>query len=201
MMTMQFFLVRHAVKEKAVGNVDITMEGISQAQKTAQYFDHMPITALISSPLQRAISTASYISQVTGAAVQVDQRLRERVNWGDLPEQTFQEFVEMWDRCTMEPHYIPPIGDSAHEAGERLFLLLMALINQYPKSSNIVMITHGGLITDYLTNFFPESILNKLRSDFILQQSQLVFECSITKLSYDGNTFSIDQFASTKHLQ
>jgi broad specificity phosphatase PhoE len=108
-MNRTFFLVRHAIKEKAVGEVPITPKGILQASE--------------------------YIALKTKSTINEDSRLRERANWGDLPEQTFDEFVAMWERCTSEPEYIPPVGDSAKQAGERLSSLLSELAKKHPPES------------------------------------------------------------------
>lgn len=200
-MSITFFLVRHGIKEKAIGDVTITLEGIKQAQLTAKYFCTIPITAIVSSPLRRAVETATYISLETKSTLRIDSRLRERANWGDLPGQTFQEFVEMWEKCTHEPDYLPPVGDSARQACERLSSLLSELVKEYPSGSNIVIVTHGGLITDYLVNTFPGSMINRFHPNFIDEQSNLVPECSITKLNYDSDTYTIDSFASVEHLR
>ncbi len=199
-MSINFFLVRHAIKEKAIGDVPITSIGIKQAQATAHHLSTIPITAIVSSPLRRAKETADIIAEETQSKPKVDSRLRERANWGDLPGQSFQEFVQMWDRCTREPDYIPPVGDSARRACERLSSLLADLIKEYPSGSNIVIVTHGGLITDYLANSFPEDVLNRFHPYFIPEQSNLVSECSITKLIYDSENYTIDYFASQEHL-
>ena len=196
----RFFLVRHGIKEKVIGDVPITLEGIEQARLTGKYFKSMPITAIISSPLRRALETAQYISSTKHIQVSMDNRLRERANWGDLPGQSFDEFIEMWDKCTREPDYIPPVGDSAKQACERLSSLLTELAHNYPSGSNIVVVTHGGLITDYLTNTFLESELNRFHASFIEKQSSLVPECSITELSYENNRFTLVSFASVEHL-
>lgn len=55
-MSINFFLVRHAIKEKAIGDVPITSKGVQQAQATAQYLRAVPVTAVVSSPLRRAIA-------------------------------------------------------------------------------------------------------------------------------------------------
>lgn len=199
-MSIHLFLVRHALKQKAVGDVPITPEGINQALLTARYFGTLPVTAIVSSPLRRAKETAEYIALETNSTVKVDNRLRERANWGDLPGQTFEEFVEMWDRSTREPDYVPPIGDSARQASDRMFSLLLDLVNDYPSGSNVVLVTHGGLITDFLVNFFSENVLNKFHTNFIAEQSQLISECSITKLIYDRGQYTIDTFGSVEHF-
>ncbi|MBD2869076.1 histidine phosphatase family protein [Paenibacillus arenilitoris] len=199
-MSTTFFLVRHAIKEKAIGDVSITPEGILQAQSTARRFSSLPITAIVASPLRRAKETAEYIAIATNSAHSEDSRLRERANWGDLPEQTFDEFVAMWERSTRDPDYVPPVGDSAKQAGARLSSLLKELAKTYPPESNLILVTHGGLITDFLVHAFSEDRLNRWHPDFVAAQSNLVSECSITKLIYEKGNYKLDVFASVEHL-
>ncbi|NMO98171.1 histidine phosphatase family protein [Paenibacillus lemnae] len=199
-MSIHFYLVRHGIKERAAGDVTITPEGVQQAQSTAQHFAPIPVTAVLSSPLRRAQHTAVHIAEAAHVSIRVDSRLRERANWGDLPGQSFQEFVEMWDRCTREPDYIPPVGDSSRQACQRMSSLLTDLAEEYPDGSHIVLVTHGGLITDFLVNSFPESILNEFHIHFVAEQSRLVSECSVTKLIVDNEKYDIDCFASVRHL-
>lgn len=40
---MEIYLVRHAIKEKTIGDVPITKEGVKQAQLIVQYFKNIPI--------------------------------------------------------------------------------------------------------------------------------------------------------------
>ncbi|WP_201002349.1 histidine phosphatase family protein [Paenibacillus glycanilyticus] len=199
-MSTTFFLVRHAIKEKAIGDVRITDEGIKQAEMTAKCFNTVPISRIYSSPLRRAKETAHYIAQEKELPVAVDDRLRERANWGDLSGQTFEEFVAMWERCTFDPEYIPAIGDTSKKAGERLGLLLSELAETQPFQSNILIVTHGGLITDFLVHSFPIHELQVWHPDFIAVQSQLIPECSVTKLSWEQGKFQIVDFASVEHL-
>ncbi|CAM3719885.1 histidine phosphatase family protein [Marinicrinis lubricantis] len=199
-MVLTFYLVRHALKEKAVGDVPITTQGVLQAQWTTEYFKRIPISSIVASPLRRAQETAQYIANETKSEIAADDRLRERANWGDLPGQTFEEFVQMWDRCTADPDYIPPVGDSARQAAERLSSLLTELSNTHTSGDHIVVVTHGGLITDFLVNHFPEHELNVWHPRFIAEQSSLIPECSITKLVCDQGKYRIEDFASTKHL-
>ncbi|GAA3412474.1 histidine phosphatase family protein [Paenibacillus hodogayensis] len=200
-MSSTFFLVRHAIKEKAIGDVSITTEGNLQAQLTARWFCNLQIAAIVTSPLKRAKETAEPIAIKTNATVSEDSRLRERANWGDLPEQTFEEFIDMWQRCTRDPEYIPPVGDSAKQAGERLCSLLLELSKNHPTGSNIVLVTHGGLITDFLVQSFSEDQLNVWHPNFVAVQSNLVPECSITRLSYVSGHFELGSFASVEHLK
>ncbi|MGV2883108.1 MULTISPECIES: histidine phosphatase family protein [Paenibacillus] len=196
-----FYLVRHSLKEKRIGDVPITSEGVVQAKSTALRLAIVPVTKIIASPLQRAIDTAAHIALQTNVTVMEDPRLRERANWGDLPEQTFDEFIAMWDRCTCDPDYLPPVGDSSKQAGERLASFLTELTNVEPPDGHIVIVTHGGLITDFLVNTFPEHELNVWHPDFIAMQSQLIPECSITTLIHENGKYTIQGFASVAHLK
>lgn len=201
-MSTTFYLVRHAIKEKAVGDVSITPKGRLQAEAAAQFLSGLPITHTVSSPLRRAKETAEPIARMTQSTLAEDHRLRERANWGDLPGQTFEEFVAMWERCTRDPGYIPPVGDSARQAGARLCSLLSELAANHPPESSIVLVSHGGLITDYLVNTFSENELNAWHPNFVAVQSSLVPECSITKLIYDDDgSCQIASFASIEHLK
>ncbi|MEO2205303.1 histidine phosphatase family protein [Paenibacillus pabuli] len=197
-----FHLVRHGLKEKRVGDVSLTVEGAIQAESTALHFAKaaFPVTKIVTSPLQRAKETAQAIARHTHSLVTEDPRLRERANWGDCPDQTFEQFIAMWDQCTSDPEYIPPVGDSAQKAGERLASLLAELHNEEPANRNIIVVTHGGLITDFLVHTFTEHELNVWHPDFKSVQNRLIPECSITKLIYDKRACRIEAFASTKHL-
>ncbi|MDB4867319.1 MAG: phosphoglycerate mutase, partial [Cohnella sp.] len=178
-MSTNFYLVRHAIKEKGVGDVAISPEGILQAQTTARHFRHMPIKVIMTSPLKRAKETALLIAKEAKTTISEDIRLRERANWGDIPEQAFDEFVDMWERCTRERDFSPPEGDSARKAGERLSSCLLELADKHPPS-NIIIVTHGGLITDFLVNEISDGELQKWHPNFLVEQSNLVSECSIT---------------------
>ncbi|WP_274651104.1 histidine phosphatase family protein [Paenibacillus humicola] len=196
-----FYLVRHAEKEKAIGDVSITSAGRWQARKTACHFSRLPVSLIVTSPLRRAKETAEYIARSAKSGLEVDHRLRERANWGDLPEQSFEEFVEMWERSTRDPDYMPPVGDSAKQAGERLALVLSELAVKYGSGSSIVIVTHGGLITDFLVHAVSEDQLNLWHPSFIEAQSSLIPECSVTTLHYDRNACKIAAFASVGHLK
>lgn len=195
-----FYLVRHAKKEKGVGDVAISSEGVLQARATARHFRQFPIARIVSSPLKRAQETARFIAEETKATVTEDFRLRERSNWGDIPGQTFEEFVELWDRCTRDRDFSPPGCDSARSAGERLRSCLLEWSDSYPKE-RIVIVTHGGLVTDFLVNAIAEEELNRRHPYFIAKQSGLIAECSITEIACTDGRFVILDFASDAHLR
>lgn len=89
-MSTDFYLVRHAEKQKGTGDVSISPLGIQQARMTAAYFRKMPISRICCSPLQRAKQTAGFIAEAVNQTILEDTRLRERANWGDLLDKHFR---------------------------------------------------------------------------------------------------------------
>ena len=73
-----FHLVRHGLKERRIGDVPLTPEGIIQAELTARHLAKavFPITKIVTSPLQRAKETAERIALYTRSPVAEDSRLR-----------------------------------------------------------------------------------------------------------------------------
>src|SRR5215467_6378728 len=194
-----FYLIRHGEKEEMLGDAALSLAGRVQAHATARYLQNRPIKSVYTSPLRRAKETAVLIACAHELSVVEDIRLRERVNWGDLPGQSFVEFVEMWERSTHDPKYIPPAGDSARQAGERMALFLRETAHKYPRDE-IVAVAHGGIITDFLVHMLPLEQLKQWHSEFLTMQSKLIPECSITVMRYDGAQFVLEQFARIEHL-
>lgn len=144
-----FYLVRHGERDDAAGDAGLSAVGRTQARATARYLRDRTITQVYASPLRRAKETAEVIAASLGIPVVEDARLREHANWGDLPGQSFAAFVAMWERTTHDPTYLPPIGDSAAQAGARLASFIGDVAHTDP-DADILAVTHGGLITDFL---------------------------------------------------
>lgn len=106
----------------------------------------------------------------------------------------------MWEQCTADREYIPPVGDSARQAGERLDSVLSELAAEHPTGSTVVIVTHGGLITDFLVGVLSQSELRRWHPRFIPAQSTLIPECSITELLYDRGHYQLTSLASVEHL-
>lgn len=195
-----FYLVRHGKKAEGLGDVPLSTAGRMQAQATAGYLQLRPIKGVYTSPLRRAKDTAAYIAACHRLEILEDARLRERANWGDWPGQTFAEFVAMWERCNRERAYIPPVGVSAQQAGERLAAFIHARYQQHPHDE-LVAVAHGGVIADFLLNVFPAEQLAQVNPAFVDQpyQSSVMSECSITVVRFDGERYALEALGSVAH--
>jgi broad specificity phosphatase PhoE len=194
-----FYLVRHGKKEAISGDAPLSHQGLIEAHATAQALRAAPIRHVFTSPLRRAKETAAPIAALHGLAMTEEVRLRERANWGDLPGQSLAEFVEMWERSTHNPAYAPPIGDSARQAGMRMDQVLRELA-EHVLSEQMVVVTHGGLITDFLVAALPLEQLEHWHPAFLVDQSRLIPECSITVVRLEEGRYTLESFAGVKHL-
>lgn len=199
-MNKRFYIVRHGEKIKRISDPPLSDIGVLQAKATGKYFRAFSIGKIISSPILRAKQTAELIASYLSLDVITDELLKERINWGDDPKQIFDEFLKMWKRTSIDRNWMPPIGDSSRNAGNRL----NRIINLQDGSENqIVLVTHGGITADFLRNYFSEMTLNSAYENFsdILEES--MSECSITTVDFnpENKSYKLIDLASTKHLK
>ena len=136
------YLVQHGDKERVPGDPGLTELGRGQAVVTARWLQRMKLNALYSSPLRRARDTAEPIARAAGLPVQLDSRLRERLNWDGT--QTFDAFLADWDRSTQDRDLVLGNGESSRSAGERLRAFLATLSGE---SGQVAAVSHGGVTT------------------------------------------------------
>ena len=179
---MKLVLIRHGEthwnKDGLVqgGESDIQLNdtGLEQARKLAAFLENESITAVLSSPLQRATATAEVIASLHQLPVEIDQGLRE-LKVGDLEgtsisklTTTFSQFLlQRWqDRETMRL----PNGESLVELQDRAWEVVECLLERYRSSpehdqnTSVVVVSHYfvtlaiilkalGLPLDYLIRF------------------------------------------------
>ena len=157
---MKLILVRHGEtywnQERRVqgGDSDIELNdtGLEQARKLAAFLKNEPITAILSSPLQRAIATAEVIASHHQLPVEIDQGLRE-LKVGELEgmsvsnlSTTFSQFLMQWwqDRGTMKL----PNGESLVELQQRAWKVIERLLERHKpspehnKDATVVVVSH-----------------------------------------------------------
>lgn len=192
-----FYLVRHGEKRKMPGDPPLSSAGKKQAKLTAKFLSGFPVKAIFTSPMKRTAQTAAEIGKLFGIPIVMTPLLRERVNWGDDPSQSFKEFLDMWKKSSMKRNWQPPVGDSSFQAGKRLESFIDSL-DLHPLE-HIVLVTHGGIITDFLRNLFDESYLNNYIPNFSSTLNENIKDCSITVLEKDEK-LKLSALAFTGHL-
>lgn len=150
-MVVDVVIVQHAHKAAGAGDVGLTDEGRRQAESVAALLEQrLPdVRAVWSSPQRRALETTMPIAAALGLPIEVDHRLRERMNRDAGSGLTLDEFLAEWRRATADRAFTPSSGDSSNLAAER-FLAALADIAARTGSGTVVVVSHGGVTVDAL---------------------------------------------------
>jgi broad specificity phosphatase PhoE len=150
---LKLILIRHgetywnAERRIQGGDSDIELNdtGLTQAEKLAAFLKNEPITAILSSPLQRATATAEVIASHHQLSVKIDQGLRE-LRVGELEgmsvsnlSTTFSQFLmQLWQGrgSTKLPN-----GESLSELQQRAWRAIESLLTQH-KDGTVVVVSH-----------------------------------------------------------
>ena len=159
-MPVRLYLVRHAestwnAEGRVQGQADppLSATGLAQAAQLAGRFRGEPIAALYSSPQQRARQTAGPIADVTGLAIQFDDRLKEHhtglftgLNWMEIVAQ-YPEFAQAW----MEQAMDMPGGEKHAALRARAAGVMQDIVARHA-GGQIVVVSHGGVLGEYLAH-------------------------------------------------
>jgi len=166
---MSLFFIRHGQSE---GNVTgrlqgwqdtaLTPLGERQAARAALVLSgylqraRMSVTAIYSSPLQRAAHTAGAISQAINRPVELDAGLRE-MHFGRVEGLTdaewkarFPELLPGW-RDLHNLDFGWPEGETRRAFYARVTAAVDAIMARHGPDAHIVLVSHGGVIASYLS--------------------------------------------------
>jgi broad specificity phosphatase PhoE len=152
----------------------------------ARWLEGAGLRALFSSPLRRARETAAVIAAVTDLPVQLDDRLRERLNWEGT--QTFDAFLAEWDRSNRDRDLVLDNGESSRSPGERMRAFLAGLRGG---PGPVAVVSHGGATTDLLRTLLGDAAL----PPGLLAEG--IPSCAITTL----DDLHVVAIASTRHFR
>ncbi|MCE7032272.1 histidine phosphatase family protein [Lysobacter sp. GX 14042] len=150
----RFFLIRHAANDVSGHSfagrspgIDLNEAGRAQAAALASRFAGVPVAAVCSSPLERAVQTATPIATVLGMRTSTREEFLE-LDTGDWTGRRF-------DSLDGDPHFRrfnalrscsgAPGGELMVQAQARVVAGLEALRCQYP-GQTVVVVSHGDMI-------------------------------------------------------
>ena len=129
-----------------IGDIDLTELGAQQARSAAQRLARRPapIKAIVTSPLRRARRTAEEVARATGAALRVEDDLRE-TDFGAWEGLTFAEVSQKWPAEMREwlagTDAAPPGGESFADVERRVVAALERLLTRYP-AATVLVVSH-----------------------------------------------------------
>lgn len=150
-MSRELILVRHGETVHNVariaqgwGDSDLSERGREQVQQLAQRLASLQPTALYSSPLGRAMSTARAISEATGLEIVTLEDLRE-MNYGRWEGRSFldvrREDDDIYQRWILDEDCACPGGESHRDVRTRVLRALQSVNSERP-----VVVAHGTAI-------------------------------------------------------
>jgi broad specificity phosphatase PhoE len=154
---MRLILIRHGETESnrerlALGREDVPLNerGHRQAAALAASLAGVPVAAVYSSPLRRAVETARPLAEARGLEVQVDEDLIEMAV-GDLEGLSPQEMLERYGDflrewfSTQAGSLRMPGGESLQDVQDRVWATIERLRERHPEET-VVVVTHNFTI-------------------------------------------------------
>jgi broad specificity phosphatase PhoE len=156
-----FLLIRHGhndwVGKRLAGRLaglHLNDQGRAAAMALAESLAATPLTAICSSPLERAQETAAAIADRHGMPVETSQRLQE-IDIGDWSGRTLQELAgdEHWRRYNeFRTGVRPPGGETTNEVQGRMVAEIEVWQNRQPDGL-IALVGHGDPLKTAIAHF------------------------------------------------
>jgi broad specificity phosphatase PhoE len=184
----RFLFIRHGHTD-AVGRfhagrapgLHLNEQGRQQVARLVRELHDVPLTAIVSSPLERTRETADPIAVDHQLEVQIDPAFIE-IETGDWTGRTFAELAQAdeWRRYnTARAITRPPGGELLVEVQRRAIDALLKWQSRYP-AGNVVIVAHGDVIRASMQYFLGMPI------DYVLRFEISPASISIVELGEAG---------------
>jgi len=143
--------------------VPLTDTGIKQSEHTAELLEHMNISAIYSSPIQRAKHTAEIVGKHNSLDVTIDDRLNE-LDMGKFTGMPYDEIFNSHGNVFMKFYNgeleIAHNGvETFSEVKKRILGIVNHVIEKHP-DKNILLVTHMDPIKAMLSTIVDLSPIN-----------------------------------------
>ena len=196
-------LIRHGETEWNVagrfhGQLDssLTVNGMSQASALARRMKCENLSQIYCSDLGRAVYTAQVISEVTGHALRLDERIREK-SLGVLESLDLAEATEGYPHVVHElgrraHDYVIPDGESSSHVLERMLQFLDECVARHP-GERVAVVSHGAVISILLCHV--------LNIPWYLPRRFHVPNASIHEIAWEHNSWWLTMRGDVRHLR
>jgi broad specificity phosphatase PhoE len=151
------------------------------------------VRAVVTSPLTRAVQTASHIAAEFGAAVQVDERLIE-LDYGSLDGTPATDVPpEVWRRWREDTSYRPAGGETIEELGRRVRECCEEWAGRSAPGGSVVLVSHVSPI--------KAAMAWALGVDDGVAWRAHLDPASITRILLRGGHPVLSSFNDTAHLE
>ena len=162
--------------------VPLTKTGIEQAENIAKYLKHIDVSAIYSSPIERASNTAKIVADYNSLNYELDDRLIEiemgkftRMNYDDMFAKHGNVFLKFYEN---DPIIAEHEVETFPHVQERVRDMVDYVIKKH-KNQNVVLVTHMDPIKSMLSTVME--LKPKILFEMIIANASL----TIVK-EYDG---------------
>jgi probable phosphoglycerate mutase len=148
-------LIRHGENDSLgkflpghLSGIHLNDAGKVQAKLVAESLKDIVIKTIISSPLERAVETASPLAEALGLEIKIEPGFIE-MNTGEWTGMKFPDLKgnPLWEKLRNDPVNHPfPGGESFPEAQERLWATLQSVIDASGENDCSVIFSHSDCI-------------------------------------------------------
>ncbi len=168
--------------------IQLTETGIQQVEHTAKLLENMNISAIYSSPIQRAEHTANIVSEHTAIDVKIDQRLTE-LDMGKFTGMPYDEIINSHGNVFMKFYNgeleIAHNGVETFVEVKKRVLEIVDNVIQDHTDENVVLVTHMDPIKAMLSTVLDLSPTNLL--ELVIANASLnIFRTKNHQLSLSG---------------
>ena len=144
--------------------VPLTKTGIEQAERMAKYLASIDISAIYSSPIERANHTAEIVAKNRSLEVVLDERLTE-IDMGKFTRMNYDDMFAKYGNIFLKFYENDPVI-SEHEVEtfpdvQKRVLDMVDHVLKKHKNENVILVTHMDPIKSMLAkvmNLLPETL-------------------------------------------
>jgi probable phosphomutase (TIGR03848 family) len=150
----RLLLIRHGMNDwvgKRVAGwtpgLSLNEEGQEQAARLAERLESVPLEAIYSSPLERAMETAEPIASSHGLDIEIRDSIGES-RYGELDGKRIEEIFksELWEKWVRHPSRTRfPGAETTYEVQVRVVSALEQFLQDHPEG-NIAVVSHADPI-------------------------------------------------------
>ena len=166
--------------------VHLTKTGIEQAEQIAKYLKPLDISAIYSSPIERASHTAEIVAKNCSLEVVLDERLTEidmgkftRMNYDDMFAKYGNIFLKFYEN---DPVIAEHEVETFPEVQRRVLDMVTHVVKKH-KNENVIFVTHMDPIKSML------SIVMDLKPKTLFEL--IIANASLTIIKEQENKFSL----------
>lgn len=155
-MKTRFYFIRHgetAWNKKGIyqgwTDIELSEEGLMQAELLGKRFRHLHVDAVYSSPLKRAMATARPVAETAGVTVIADEHFKE-INFGEWEGHSVPELSEKYGAAFQnffdDPFSYPFPGEGSFDKVSKRALEGYYRLLEKHRGQSVAVISHGGLL-------------------------------------------------------